>query len=74
MSTHKIGDWVAIITDEDGKVCTGQISLIEISAAGTKYTVDILADDKYRHLADPRWIPNSEFLTDRCIDEIADLL
>lgn len=46
MDNHKVGDWMAI--QQDGKVFTGKITGIEHTRAGTKYVIDVLADDKYR--------------------------
>jgi len=45
-NTHKVGDWMAL--EQDGKIFTGQISSIEIGDAGTRYTIDLYADDTYR--------------------------
>ena len=52
MTTHKIGDWIAV--EQDGQVYTGTIAGIEISRAGTKYTIDLYADNTYRSKVAPQ--------------------
>lgn len=51
MSTHKVGDWMAI--EQGGKVYTGTISSIENTLGTTRYTIDLLADDQYRSKVGP---------------------
>jgi hypothetical protein len=52
---HQVGDWMAI-TGDGGKVFTGLITGIEHTAAGTRYSLDVLADDQYRY-ATSRGLP-----------------
>jgi hypothetical protein len=47
MSTHKVGDWMAI-TGDGGTVFTGLVTGVEHTADGTRYAVDVLADDQPR--------------------------
>lgn len=67
--THKIGQWIAL--EQDGQVFTGKITGIENRRGGTTLTVDILADNQYRHLVDPRWMPRNTTTT-QAVDENAD--
>ena len=49
---YKVGEWIAI--QDDTGVYTGQVTAIEITRAGTRYAVDVLADGLYRSKVEPR--------------------